>query len=62
MVLNNQRVIEEIKKETNKRNTWRQKQKHKGPESVECRKSISQRGVYRNTSLHQETKIPKALT
>ena len=53
-------VIEEIKKEINETHGDRSKNT-KIQDLWNAGKAVP-RGVYRNTSLHQETKIPKALT
>ena len=52
MLLNNQWITKEIKK--NPRDKW--KQKHYDPESTVLSKSIFKREVYSNTSLPQETR------
>ena len=54
MLLNSQRVNEEIKE---KINTWRQiKRKHKGPKALGCSKSSSKREIYSDKGLSQETR------
>ena len=56
MFLNNQQVIEEIKREIKKisRNKWQWK--HDNSKPMGCSKSRSMREVYSNTILHQETR------
>ena len=56
MLLNNQWITEEIKKEIKKipRDKW--KQKHNDPKSMVCSKSSSKREVYSDTSLRHKTR------
>ena len=55
MLLNNQRITEEIKEEKKKlRDKWQWK--HDDPNPMGGSKSSSKREVYSNTILHQETR------
>ena len=52
MLLNNQQITEEIKKENMHRNEW--KWKHNNPKPMGFSKSDAKRELYSNTSLPQE--------
>ena len=56
MLLNNQWITEEVKKEIKNIPRSKGEQRHNTPKPLGCSKSSSKREVYNNTSLPQETR------